>query len=200
MRQECREKERVIALQGGSLRPSAAGYLLFFLSLRSPSLSSFPPISPAVYEGTQSVSLRVGVCTPGTRQRNTMYVHNNTPHFSFNSIVTLYFIFMLCIAYVVIVALLLLHAPRIRLFFQKYANMTHTHVHNKQKTHTQKGSLMDSEDSNFPSATKDRKSSELNYPCLTHKNQTRPQAHMHAHTSDTSSHAHTHTHAHLKLQ
>lgn len=26
---------------------------------------------------------------------------------------------------------------------------------------------MDSEDSNFPSATKDRKPSELNYPCLT---------------------------------
>lgn len=51
-------KRRVIALQGRSVRPSGAGYLLFPpLSLHSPS-SSLLPISPAVYEGIQSVSVR----------------------------------------------------------------------------------------------------------------------------------------------
>lgn len=45
------------------------------------------------------------------------------------------------------------------------------HTNGNTQIHTpvcEKVSLMESEDSNFPSATKDRKPSELNYPCLTH--------------------------------
>lgn len=51
-------------------------------------------------------------------------------------------------------------------------------IHTRVHTVCEKVSLMESEDSNFPSATKDRKPSELNYPCLTHI-QTE---HTHTHT------------------
>lgn len=53
----------------------------------------------------------------------------------------------------------------------KYAAVTQIGgIHRYTRVHTvcEKVSLMESEDSNFPSATKDRKPSELNYPCLTH--------------------------------
>lgn len=64
----------------------------------------------------------------------------------------------------------------------KYAGVTQTGIYRNTHVHTgcEKVSLMESEDSNFPSATKDRKPSELNYPCLTH--------------TQTGQHTRTHTH------
>lgn len=54
---------------------------------------------------------------------------------------------------------------------------------------------MDSEDSNFPSATKDRKPSELNYPCLTHTLDETTHTHTQAAVFvDTQTHKHTHIH------
>lgn len=85
-------------------------------------------------------------------------------------------------------------------------NRLTTHVH----TYCERTSLMNSEDSNFPSATKDRKPSELNYPCLTHARRDQQRAHSrNAHAKHTLGRifsrnhrcAHTHTQilAHLKL-
>lgn len=82
---------------------------------------------------------------------------------------------------------------------QKYSK--HRHIYRETRTHCERASLMDSEDSNFPSATKDRKPSELNYPCLTHTRQD----YKHIHTSThldiigcNRRHAHTHFPAQLK--
>lgn len=120
---------------------------------------------------------------------------------------TLYFIFILSIPCMLVVTVTLLHL--VPLFLSVSATIqTRIHdtnmriqIHNKHTKHThthcERVSLMDSEDSNFPSATKDRKPSELNYPRLTH--QTRPHVHTHTHTLGcifTCNHRHTHTSMH----
>lgn len=68
----------------------------------------------------------------------------------------------------------------------KYAGVTETGIYRYTHVHTgcEKVSLMESEDSNFPSATKDRKPSELNYPCLTH--------------TQTGQHSRSHSHRHTR--
>lgn len=79
---------------------------------------------------------------------------------------------------------------------QKYSK--HRHIYRETHTHCERASLMDSEDSNFPSATKDRKPSELNYPCLTHTRQDYKHIHMSTHL-DTSSVVIVDTHIHISL-
>lgn len=67
----------------------------------------------------------------------------------------------------------------------KQCNARHKQAYtDTHQAHTlcERVSLMDSEDSNFPSATEDRKPSELNYPCLTY-------------TRRDNNHTHTHSHA-----
>ena len=96
----------MIALQGGSVRPSAAGYLLFPLSLHSPSFSSFSPFPlQSIKVLSQLVSENWCLVT-GDFTHTHATEKSKQEDFSFNEFVTLHFIFntfhhWLCYIYVI---------------------------------------------------------------------------------------------------
>lgn len=203
-------KRRVIALQGRSMRPSGAGYLLFPpFSLHSPS-SSLLPISPAVYEGIQSVSVREpayahwGLHTQAhsaKQKQATKTVSVNLWYYIFfynaHPLHAHWYSYFFTPQHTWLFSLsLIMQTWLTHTQTQKYSK--HRHIYRETRTHCERASLMDSEDSNFPSATKDRKPSELNYPCLTHTRQD----YKHIHTSthlDTSSVVIVDMHIHISL-
>ncbi len=203
-------ERRVIALQGGSLRPSAAGYLLFPLSVCSPSLSSFSPFPlqsmkalSQLVSDSRHTHTKVSTHTHTQNQRCTV----QSKHWGYCDFIFILFFFCYagCYRYSFSphagFSLCLCHyASMTQTCIYPYTTNTHTHTH----THCERISLMDSEDSNFPSATKDRKPSELNYPCLTHTRRGHMHSHTHTHTcvntGTASSLAITGTHTHTSMR
>lgn len=160
-----------MALRGESLRPSAVRCLLFLRSQPTFFARLSSVFGPAQYRRIQSVYCQISGDATHKQNKSNPSLNSNSPFF--------------CVS-----------AP-----LCKYAGVTQTGIYRNTHVHTgcEKVSLMESEDSNFPSATKDRKPSELNYPCLTHtQTGQHTGTHTHSHTL-TCNHRNTHIHAHLKL-
>lgn len=143
MRQECRVKEKESDSSAGRKHETICCWLPAVppLSLLTFHLF-FLPISPAVYEGTQSVSVREPVYTQSSTTQE---------RFSFSWFVTLYFIFTLPSYSFTEVAFTPLHLST-HAFFCHCLSVTkqtcrqETHTHNTQQTHkphhaTVRGSL-----------------------------------------------------------
>lgn len=188
-----RKRRRVIALQGGSVRPSAVGNLLVPLSLLTfPCL--FLPISPVVYEGSLHTHTTTQTCTKEARRFHFqlicltlcfIFIILNTPHASFLSI---------------------------SLSLQKYADLTHAHAHtftiNTQNTLTHTYILWEGLSNGFwrfqfPLCHQRQKTLWAQLPLShTHTGWDHVHAHTNMHEMDASSlvfiDRRTHIHAHLK--